>query len=92
MSLLRNIAADNYPSVGWDQSRKQSRSVRKADRANRSGVKPNGAKTKSPAFAEDFMLEHSSSGKRLPLIVVPATSGAAPQETHQSSVYFGFPS
>jgi hypothetical protein len=92
MSLLKNSVAENYSSPGWEKSRKLSRSERKADRANRSGVKPDGAKAKSPAFAEDFMLEHSSSGIRLKLIVVPSTTGAGPHESHQSSECFGFPS
>lgn len=92
MSLLRNNVAGKDPSAGWEKSRKNVRSRRKADRAICSGVKPDGAKTNSPAFAEDFMLEHSSSGMRLTLIVVPATTGASRQESQQSSVCFGFPS
>jgi hypothetical protein len=92
MSLLKNSVAGNYPSAGWEKSRKQSRPERKTNRHNRSEVKPDSAQTQSHAFAEDFMLEHSSSSMRLSFTVVPSTSGAVSQESYPSSEYFGFPS
>jgi hypothetical protein len=92
MSLLKNSVAGNHSSPGWDKSRHVFRPERKADRVNRSGVKPDGTKMNPPAFAEDFMLEHSRSGLSLTLIVVPGTFGAASQESQQSSECFGFPS
>jgi len=92
MTSLRNNVAGKDPSAGWEKSRRSAQPRRKEDRASCSGVKPDGAKTNSPAFAEDFMLEHSRSGVRMTLVVVPATTGAASQESQQSSVCFGFPS
>jgi hypothetical protein len=88
MDLLKKYDARNLPSTSRNKSQHSFRPVGQTDRTNSFGIEP----AKRLAFTEDFMKEHSHSGRSIALIGFAVSYGTAPKEPQPSAQSFGFPS
>jgi len=92
MDFLQQSDARNRLSSGRNTSQNSFRPASLADRTNSSRIEPDGVRAKRLTFSEDFMLEHSHSGRHIDLDQILASAGTAPREPQQTTQSFGFPS
>ena len=92
MGILNKNGTRNLPSASRDKCQHLFMSVGQADRTNSSGIKLDGTRANRLTFAEDFMMEHSHSGRSIALIGIAVSYGTAPKESQPSAQSFGFPS
>jgi len=92
MSLLNKNGTRNLPSASRDKSQHSFRSEGQADRNNSFGIEPDGLGARRLTFTEDFMMEHSRSGRSIALIGIAVSYGTAPKEPQPSAQSIGFPS
>jgi hypothetical protein len=92
MYLAKKCDTEVRLSAGWNKSGYSLRQMGHADRANLSGIAPDGTKAIQPTFAEDFMLEHSLSRAQATWIGIAGSSGPMPRKAQQSAQSCGFPS
>ena len=92
MGTPKECDARDRLSAGRNQSQYSFRPVGQSDRASFSVTEPDGTGASRLTFAEDFMLEHSNSGRRIALVGSAGSYGAAPKEPQKSTQYYGFPS
>jgi hypothetical protein len=92
MDLLKKYDARNLPSARQKKSEHSFRQIGRAYITNSSGIKQDGTQAGRRTFAEDFLREHSNSGRSIALIGIAATYGTAPKKLQPSAQSFGFPS
>jgi hypothetical protein len=91
MSLLNKNGTRNLPSARRDKSQHSFRPEGQADKNNSLGIEPDGAGAKRLTFAEDFMMEHSHSGRSIASIGIAVGYATAPKEPQPPDQSFGFP-
>ena len=92
MDPLKKCDARNLPLAGQKKSEHSFRRISPAHITNSSGIKQDGAQADRRTFAEDFLKEHSSSGRSIALIGIAASYGTASKKLQPSAQSFGFPS
>jgi len=92
MPLLKQCDARNRLSAGRIKSQHSYRPAEQVDRASSSVVEMDRTRANRLTFAEDFLLEHSHSGRHITVVEISASAGIAPKEAHHSAQHFGFPS
>jgi hypothetical protein len=92
MSILRKYDAKARLSVGRGKSQYLCRSARQPGRVNSSGTEAEKTQANRLTFAEDFMLEHCRSKRRVTVIGIWGGAETAPKEPQPSTQSFGFPS
>jgi hypothetical protein len=92
MDLLKICDTRNLPSTRQKKSEHSFRQMGQAYITNSSGIKQDGTQADRRTFAEDFLREHSNSGRSIALIGIAASYGTAPKKLQPSAQSFGFPS
>jgi hypothetical protein len=92
MSILKNNDERARFSVGRGKSQHPCRSAGQPRKVNSSGKEPEITRVNRLTFAEDFMLEHSRSGRRVAKIGIWGGAETATKEPQPSTQSFGFPS
>jgi hypothetical protein len=82
MSLLNKDGTRNIPS---------GKPNGLTGRNNSFGIELDGPGTKRLTFAEDFMMEHSHSGRSITLTGIAVSYATTPKEPQSSDQSFGFP-
>jgi len=75
-----------------NESRSSFRNGGQANESTLFKTEPDAIRAKRLSFAEDFLLEHSSSNLRVAMIEILASASATPREPQKSAQSFGFPS
>jgi len=92
MSLAKKCDIRNRLSAGRNKSQHSFRPVDLADQTNPSS-ETDGTRVKRLTFAEDFMLEHTSSSLCITLFGMADDTETVPgEQQHMPTQYYGFPS
>lgn len=92
MDPLKKYDARNLPLAHQKKSEHSFRQMGSAFITNSSGIKQDGTQADRRTFAEDFLREHSNSGRNIALIGISDSYGTAPKKPQPSAQSFGFPS
>jgi len=92
MNPLKRYDTRNLPLVRSKKSEYSLRLMTPAYITNSSGIKQDGTRADRRTFAEDFLREHSNSGRPIALIGIATSYGTAPNRLQLSAQSFGFPS
>jgi 23S rRNA pseudoU1915 N3-methylase RlmH len=92
MDTIRKYDARNLTSAHQKKSEHSFRQMGSAFITNSSGTRQDGTQADRRTFAEDFLKEHSNSGRNITLIGIAGSYGAAPKKMQPSAQSFGFPS
>jgi hypothetical protein len=92
MDPLKKCDTRNLPSTRRKKSEHLFRKLGHAYVTNSAGIKQDGTQADRLTFAEDFLREHSNSGRSIALIGIAASYGTVPKKLQPSAQSFGFPS
>lgn len=92
MDTIRKYDARNLTSAHQKKMEHSFRQMGSAFITNSSGTKQDGTQADRRTFAEDFLKEHSNSGRSIALMGIAASYGNAPKKPQPSAQSFGFPS
>jgi len=92
MDFLKKLDARKFLSARQKRSEYSFGQMSPAFITDSSGIKQDGTKADRRTFAEDFLVEHSNSGRSIALIGIAASYGTAPKKPQPSAQSFGFPS
>jgi len=92
MDPLKKYDTRNLPSAGHKKSEHSFRQIGPTYRTNSSGIRQDRRQGDRRTFAEDFLKEHSNSGRNIALMGIAASYGTVPKKPQPSAQSFGFPS
>lgn len=92
MDSLKNCGVRDIPPARQKKSEHSFRQTGSAFIASSSGIKQDGTEAARRTFADDFLKEHSNSGRNIALIGISASYGTAQKKPQPSAQSFGFPS
>ena len=90
MDTLKKCDARKRQGAGRKMEQRAFSSADKAG-ANSSRIKLEGIRASRQTFAEDFMMEYSSTAVHVTLVGMADIHGVAVKDTQPSTQYFGFP-
>jgi hypothetical protein len=90
MDTLKKCDTRKRQSAGRNKGQRSFTSADKTG-ANSSRIKLDGIIASRQTFAEDFMMEHSSTALHVTLVGMAEIHGVAVKDTQPSTQHFGFP-
>lgn len=90
MGHIKECASADRLSSGRNKIHRSFKLAGQTDQNSTSGMEPDGIASKQSTFAEDFMLEHSSSSLFIAMLGSASRFGT-PKEPQKSTQHYGFP-